>query len=401
MSGKKVFLASLFAIVFFAAETARAAVTFDTKSVITVSATPVERITETSVGKAAESKYEQKNQFGGTYVQGDFALSNEKISAGGKIRCWVKPSVFSSDSISYTMDIKRAFLRYRPFGTNLLEFSFGKMYSYYLPGNYFSLADFYTGASRWGKTGAGIKSEYKGFLLGTALQMTESNMKIADYFGISVAAGYDFSTLNKNIPVKFGADFNYVRTGADYSLKDDITDSADYDFSECVSLYYTPKLDGIISKVAMTLTYSHNFKPYVSNAAYKKVANYNNSDMEKSQFVSWNYRNYFGPVQFLTEGEAGHSISGDMIPIYAGTQLLIPMIGETVWFKPRFFYYAALDTENDKNSRTSFEFYPRVWITSGKYTVSAGADIFHKEYEKDVWKWEWEIPLFVQYKVGK
>lgn len=393
MPEKKIFLTRAFAAALLAAGAFLPAVSFDSKSIITFSATPLERTTESSYG--------QKNEFGGSYVQGDFALSNEKISAGAKIRAALKPSAFSSDSVSYNMEIKRAFLRYRPFGSNLLEFSLGKLYSYYLPGNYFSLTEYYTGASRWGKTGAGAKFEYSGFLLGAALQMSESSAKIADYFGISAAAAYDFSRLDAALPIKLGADLAYTRTGPDYSAKDDVADGADHDFSESVSLYYTPDLDGFISGLSLALTYSRNSKPYVSNSAYKKIANYSDSGMEKSQFVSWNYHNSFGQVQLTLEGEAGRSISGGMVPLYAGSQLLVPVAGKIVYFKPRLFYYAGIDTNDSGNSRSSFEFYPRLWITAGKYTVSAGADILHKEYGKDFWKWEWEIPLFVQYKVGK
>lgn len=368
------------------------AVSFDTKSLITVSLTPVEQITENG---------ETEREFGGTYVQGDFALSNDKITAAGKIRYWIKPSAYSSDSIKQRMDIKRAYIRYRPFAANLLEFSLGKFYSYYLPGNYFSLADHYTGSSRWGKTGIGAKFEYKGLTLGVAIPVTESDVRIADYFGLGSSMSYDFSRLNKNIPVKLGANFLYTRTGVDYSSKDDITDKADYDYSEAVSLYYTPKLSGFISRLSLALTYSRNVAPFVSSSAYKHISNYADSDMKKSHFVSWNLRSYFGSIQLITEGEAGHSISGDIVPFYTGTQLLIPVYEKTVYFKPRFFYYAAINTQNNDESRQTFEFYPRAWITAGKYTVSAGVDILRKEYDKDSWKWEWEIPLFVQYQVGK
>lgn len=369
------------------------AVTFDTKSNITFGITPVEQ--------AADSKtYETVKQFGGAYVLGDFALSNDKLTAAGKIYYRLNSAETAGDE-SQKIDIKRAYLRYRPFASNLLEFSAGKLYSYYLSGNYFQLAEIYTGASRWGKTGAGAKIEYNGFLFGLAIPVTESYVAFADYFGLNAAFSYDFSFLSKSVPLKLGADVLFTRTGVDYSAKDDITDEADYDFAKSVSLYYAPKLDGFISRPAVTLTYSHNAEPYVSSSVFKKVSNYSDSDMKKSQFASFNYRSYFGTVQLLAEGEAGHSVSGNMIPLYAGAQLLIPVIGKTVYFKPRAYFYAALDTEDNDNSRRSFEFYPRAWITKGKYTVSAGIDVLHKEYDKDYWKWEWEVPLYVQYKVGK
>lgn len=375
------------------------AAAFNASGNIIAGITPVEQITEEEKGnKAKRTEYNESKQFGGAYLKGEGSLSSEKLTVSGKIYYRLNSSS-SRDEEAQKLDIKRAFLRYRPFGSELLEVSAGKAYSYYLSGNYFQLAEIYTGATRWGKTGIGAKSEWNGFTFGLSLPVTESYVKFKDYFGFGAGAGYDFSALSENIPVKLGASLLYTRTGADYSSKDDITDGADYDFSESFSLYFTPELEGFISKPALTLTYSHNSAPFVSNAAYKNVANYSDSDLKKSKFVSLNWRSYFGPVQFLAEGEAGHSVSGDMIPLYAGTQLLIPVIGKTVWFKPRFFYYAALDTKNDKNSRASFEFYPRVWITKGKYTFSAGADILHKEYEKDVWKWEWSVPVYLQYKI--
>lgn len=403
MSSKKIisekFANAIFAITLILSPLS--AVTFNASGNIILGGSPTERITETTTDKKTKkTEYDSKNQFGGAYLKGDFTLSNDKLTAAGKIYYRLNASD-SRDDESQRIDINRAYLRYRPFGTNLLEFSIGKKYSYYLSGNYFQLAEVYTGATRWGETGIGAKFEYKGFSLGSGFQMAESYTKFSDYYGLAGAAGYDFSNLTENLPLKFGADLVFTRTGPDYSKSDDIEDKADYDFSGAFSLYYTPKLEGFFSKPALTLTYSYNTKPFVCNTAYKHVANYSNSDLKKSNFASLNWRNYFGPVQFLAEGEAGYSVEGDMIPLYAGAQLLIPIYKKIVYFKPRFFYYAALDTENSDNSRHSYEFYPRAWIVKGKWTVSAGADIIHKEYEKDYWRWEWEIPMYIEYKIGK
>ena len=99
-------------------------VTFESKSNVTFGITPVQKITD-------ENSLEQSNQFGGAYFLGDFALSNEKITAAGKIYYRLK-SAESRDEEAQQLDIKRAFIRYRPFASNLLEFSLGKLYSYYL-----------------------------------------------------------------------------------------------------------------------------------------------------------------------------------------------------------------------------------------------------------------------------
>lgn len=396
LSKKQLFTAALFLF-----EASVFAVTFETKANITLGITPVEKITGTEYKKSTKStSYSSEKQFGGAYLLGDFALSNEKITAAGKMYYRLKSSS-SFDEQAQKIDIKRAYLRYRPFASNLLEFSLGKLYSYYLSGNYFQLAEIYTGASRWGKTGAGAKFEYKGFLAGLAFPVTENYGKFADYFGLNSAASYDFSNITGKLPLKLGVSVLYTRTGCDYSDKDDITDKPDYDFAKSVSAYFTPRLEGFFSRPALTITYSHNSEPFVSSSVFKKISNYSNSDMKKSQFVSLNWRNYFGSVQLLMEGEAGHSISGNMIPLYFGAQLLIPVYKKTVWFKPRTFYYAAINTKDNDNSRSSFEFYPRAWITAGKFTFSAGVDILHKEYEKDYWRWEWNAPVYAQYKIGK
>lgn len=388
-AGKKAALAAAF---FTFSSALCLAVTFETKSNVTFGITPAEKVSD-------ESSYEQSKQFGGAYFLGDFALSNEKITAAGKIYCRLKPAE-SQDEASQQLDIKRAFIRYRPFSSNLLEFSLGKLYSYYLPGNYFQLSEIYTGATRWGKTGAGVKIEHDGFSFGLGLPLKESKVAFKDSFSLNAAACYDFSFLSASFSLKAGADVLYTRTGAVYSSKTGKkTSDTDYDFSKSVSLYFTPKISGFFKSPALTLTYSHNAEPYVSSSVFKNVSNYKNSDMAKSHFASLNFRGNFGSVQLIAEGEAGHSVSGSMIPLYAGTQLLVPVYEKTVWFKPRFYYYAALDSSDSGNSRTTFEFYPRAWITAGKVTVSAGADVLHKEYEKDFWKWEWSLPLYVQYKI--
>mgnify|MGYP006907960149 CR=1 FL=1 len=390
---KNLKIKSSFIFFLFAFSSAGFSAVFETKSNVTFGITPVQKITD-------EKSLEQSSQFGGAYFLGDFALSNEKITAAGKIYYRLK-SADSRDEEAQQLDIKRAFIRYRPFASNLLEFSLGKLYSYYLPGNYFQLSEVYTGATRWGETGAGAKLEYSGLTFGLALPLKETKTAFKDSFGLNAAAYYDFSYLNDSFPLKIGADINCTRTGAVYSKTDAKTSDVDYDFEKSFSLYFTPKISGFFKNPALTLTYSHNAEPYVSSSVFKNVSNYSDSDMKKSQFISLNFRGNFGAVQMIAEGEAGHSISGDMIPLYAGTQALIPLYEKIVWFKPRFYYYAALDSGDSEKDRSTFEFYPRAWITAGKITVSLGADILHKEYEKAFWKWEWSLPMYIQYKAGK
>lgn len=381
---KKLLFTSLFALISFEAFS----VSFESKSNVTVGITPI------------EVDENDSKQFGGAYVLGDFALSNEKITAAGKIYYRLNSSN-GFESNGQKIDIKRAYVRYRPFANNLLEVSLGKLYSYYLPGNFFSLSESYTGATRWGKNGAGIKSEVGGFTIGLGLPLEESYVKFSNKFDLNAALVYDFSNLSESIPVKLGATLLFSRTGVDYSAKDAIKDETEFKYSRSVSLYYTPKLTGFFSKPTLALTYSYDAEPYVSSAVFKNVTNYSNADMKKSQFASLNFKGDFGPVQLVLEGEAGHSLSGSMVPVYAGSQLLIPLYEKILSFKPRFFYYAGINTCDDSKTRQTFEFYPRLWITSGKYTVSLGADLYHKEMTRNDWEWSWSLPLYVQYKVGK
>ncbi len=362
-------------------------VTFESKSNVTVGVTPLEW-------------EDDAKQFGGAYVLGDFALSNEKITAAGKIYYRLNSSN-GFESNGQKLDVKRAYLRYRPFASKLLEFSLGKLYSYYLPGNFFSLSESYTGATRWGKTGAGLKSEVGGWTFGLGIGLEESYVKFADKFDLSGSLLYDFSNLSESLPVKLGATLLFTRTGVNYSTKDAITDKTEYKFARSLSLYYTPKLTGFFSKPSLTATYSYNAEPYVSSSVFKNVANYSNADMKKSQFASLNFKVDFASVQFNLEGEAGHSISGNMVPLYVGSQLLIPVYGDFIAFKPRFFYYAGINTCDDSATRQTLELYPRLWITGKKYTLSLGADIYHKEQTRDNWAWSWSLPMYFQYKVGK
>ena len=340
--------------------------------------------------------------FGGAYVMGDFIVSTKKITAGGKIYYRVKKADDTKDldtdtGFAQKLDIKRAYIRFRPFGDSLLELSGGKLYSYYLTGNYFQLAEIYTGSSRWGKTGVGAKSEYKGFTFGAAIPLTESYLEFQNYRAFFLAAEYDFASVSERLPISLGATFGMEYASTEKKGADTIVDKNVY---STVSLNAKPKTDGFISKVNAALSVSFNSEPYVASSTFKNVTNYGAEHLAQSHFASLNFRGYVGAVQVLAEGEAGHSSEGDMIPLYGGVQLLIPLV-EHLSFKPRFFYYAALDASDGANSRMTFEVYPRLWVTAGQWIVSLGADFAHKQVTQDAWRWEWSVPFYVEYKIGK
>ena len=358
----------------------------------------------TAVQKTWDTAFtESETEFGGAYVMGDFTLSSDKITAGGKIYYRVKNYDDSKDVdtdkfLAQEIEIKRAYLRYRPFGDKLLECSIGKLYSYYLTGNYFQLAEIYTGSSRWGKTGVGAKSQYAGFTFGAALPVTESYVEFKNYRAGVGAIEYNFAHLNKDVPVSLGFSLGAEHS---YSEKQDsktkiITETHDDEIFWTASANYAPRLNGFVSKLNATLSFSYNSTPHVASSVFKNVSNY--KSVTSSNFASLNFRANFGVVQAILEGEAGHTVEGNIIPLYAGTQLLIP-ITDHFSFKPRFFYYAALDGSDSENSRQTFEFYPRAWITAGSWTISAGADFSHKQVAKSDWKWEWSLPFYVEYKI--
>lgn len=351
-------------------------------------------------GSPVQEDYDSKTdemikKYGKSYFLGDLILSNERITVGTKIYYRI-PAAEKAEDFSQRMELKRAFLRVRPFANDIFEISGGKLYSYYLPGNFFNIAEIYTGASRWGKSGVGIKSEFNGFTLGLAIPVGESVSKLEtatkfdDFFALNGALGFDFATLNDSLPLKLNFDAGFRRTKkykAPY-----------YKEIYAASVNYAPKFDGFISKMNLTLTYSWNAEPLVANTGFTAVINYNDPDLAWCHFASVNYRSNFGPVHFTLEGEAGHSVEGHKIPVYLGTQLLIPFT-DIIAIKPRFMYYAALDDEKHMNDRSSFEIYPRLWITFNQWTFSLGMDFVNKEVAHDTWKWEWSVPFYVEYKI--
>lgn len=377
-------------------------------------------------GTAAQKSWNKTDQdyvkkYGKFYLLGDIIMSNAYVTAGGKIYYRIGAAEEFED-LTQRLEIKRAFIRFRPFGNEFLEISGGKVYSYYLPGNFFQISEVYTGNSRWGETGVGVKSEINGFTFGLAIPVGDSSSTIEtatkydDFFALNGAVGYDFSKISENFPVKASATAGFTRATKSTSTKTKtavdekkgtvttvttkvVTDiSPEYEKHWAYSLYYTPKLQGVISKLALAVTYSYNAKPFVSNSGYTPVINYNDSQMKRSQFASINFRSNFGPVQLLAEGEAGHSLDGNKIPLYLGTQLLIPIV-KHIDFKPRFNAFAAVDSCDYQETRRTYEFYPRLWVTGSSWIVSLGADINHKEVAHNDWKWEWSIPFYFEYKV--
>ena len=340
--------------------------------------------------------------FGGLYLKGDFYVATKKVTAGGKIYYRLAKSDDSKDldteaTLAQKVDIKRAYLRFRPFDNNLLEISGGKLYSYYLTGNYFQLAEIYTGSSRWGKTGIGVKSEWKGFTFGAALPLTESYLEFKNYRAFFLAAEYDFSTIKEDLPLSLGATFGMEYAATEKKGSETVVDKNIY---STISLNFKPKTEGFVTKVNATLSASLYSEPYVANSTFKNVSNYGAADLGKAHFASVNFRCNLGPVGLVLEGEAGHSSEGSMVPLYAGSQLLIPLV-EHLALRPRFFYYAALDTADSANSRMTFEVYPRLWITAGQWSVSLGGDFWYKEYAGDTWRFGWSLPFYIEYKIGK
>lgn len=371
---------------------------FDKKAKITVGVTPLSKTTGEDL------------DFGSAYFLSDFALSNNYITAGGKIYYRLSKADDAKDvdktkTLSQKLDIKRAYLRFRPFANEKFESSIGKLYSYYLPGNFFSLSEIYTGQSRWGKTGIGTKWQNYGFTVGVALPVTENYTEFANSWGINVALVYDFSTLNENVPLKTGGTFFYSYEYSENQNKQtsEITTSKENNFSGSFSVNYAPKFSGFVSAMNSTLTFSYNSEPYVASSIFKNVANYNADNLDKSWFFSINHKNNFGKIQLILEGEVGHSLSGNMIPLYGGTQILIPIV-EHFLLKPRFFYYAALNSKNNEESRKTFEIYPRIVLSFGnknqnQWNINVGTDFLYKQTDKNNWNLEWNLPFYVEYKI--
>ena len=370
----------------FAASTALVFAKPANKSIVGVGLYPVENpVTFDKSGVHQDSD----NQFGGAYLWGDIVQGNDYVTAAGKIYYRLN-SVAEGEEEQQKIEIKRAYIKVRPTGTDIFEAACGKLYSYYLPGGFFNLSEIYTGNTRWGKTGLGTKFDYKGFGGGIALPATESYTAFNDSFSLNAALTYNFKTLSDSLPLEVG-----------FSAFEDFVNE---DFAFAASAQYSPKLTGFVSKTKFFASYSYNAEPYVASSVFKNVSNYNLPELKKCHLASINFRFNLGSVEIIQEGEAGHSKEGDYIPLYSGTQALIPIV-DHVAFKPRFFYYAALNEKDNDLSRQTFAFYPRMWLTFGKATVSAGSIITcmqcgtnNKDKTRSDWYWGYEIPIFAEYK---
>lgn len=339
-----------------------------------------------------DASEEGKVLFGGAYTNFNITAENEYVTAGGKLYYRLN-STDSIDGLGQKLEIKKALLKVRPLGDNSIEFAIGKLYSYYLPGNFFQLSEIYTGASRWGKTGVGFVFNKEGLSVGGAIPLTESYVNFSDGFGLNGAVVYDLKTVNADLPVKLGADLLYsAAKQGDAPLKND--------FSSTVTALFTPSLKGLVSKVSVAASFSYNAEPFVASSVFKNVSNYKNADLKKSNFGSINASANVGKIQLTLEGEAGHSTKGSIVPLYAGTQVVVP-VTEKIALRPKFFYYAALDSQDKSAGRQTFEIYPRVWITTGDFVISAGYDFDFKQVSASDWNFEWSVPLFVEYKLGK
>lgn len=335
-------------------------------------------------------------QFGGAYVLVDSKLNDKYITLGGKLYYRLN-STDSKEEESQKLEIKRAFAKIRPFGTNIFEGAIGKLYSYYLPGGYFSLTETYTGASRWGKTGVGIKSEYNGFTIGAALPLTESYVAFKKDWGINFAAAYNFSELNENLPLILGFDVLY---GATADGDADVNSVSEKDFSECFALNFSKRNFGVFKTFAVFAAFSHNAEPYVANSMLSPVTNKKNADLKQSNLFSLAFRPTIGKVKIISESEIGHSVEGDMVPFYSALQVYFPVYG-IVALKPMAGYYAAYDTSDSSKSFDTWEFYPRVLFEYEKWTITAGWDMFYKEITDGEYRWVWEVPIRAKLTIGE
>ncbi|MBO4386379.1 MAG: hypothetical protein J5817_05105 [Treponema sp.] len=349
------------------------------KTIITVGTTPLQK----------DAQEDAKKEFGGAYLLFNGELSSDVMTAGGKIYYRLH-SAANRDENAQKLEVKRAYLKIRPFKTEDLELGMGKLYSYYLSGGYFDLNEFYTGSTRWGKTGLGVKAKKSGVIAGIALPLEESYKTVEDHFAINGSLGYDFAPLF-DLPLTFGTTLFYEAAG-----DSDPKEFSKKDLSSSVSLHYSKKNnDSALKKLSAFASYSWNSSCYAANSTFKNIANY--SKIGKAKFASVNLKANFDFASFTLEGEAGHSMEGDYVPLYAGTQLLIPVTPH-ISLRPQFFYYAGLNTKDSDLSRTTYVFYPRLMFYFGKNTISAGAQFERRQTTAEDWNLGWSIPLYWEYK---
>ena len=361
------------------------------------------------VNKDAEDNY----TFGGSYARVESVMSDDFVTLGGKIYYRVKGSN-STTSASQEVELKRAYVKIRPFGNNLAEFAVGKLYSYYLAGSYFSLMEIYTGASRWGKTGIGFKSEFNGFTLGLALPAMETNSaakkanKEYNFFrtdwGMNASLSYNFAELSDSLPITFGANLLYSASGKGASDgssdgEADVNSVSEKDFSECFSAYYYTKNLWIFSRFSTFFAFSHNAVPYVANSSFRPVANYSNADLKRVNLFSLAVKAYFDNFRVVLEGEGGHSVDGTMIPFYTALQFKLPLY-EGLSLQPIFSYFASYDTSDSKNSFDTWLIYPQLVLEYKRLTLTAGWHGAYMEVKDDDYRWLWYLPLSARIKIG-
>lgn len=367
---------------------------------------------------------EDKVQFGGSYLLAESTLTDKYVTLGGKLYYRLKATDSKSDE-SQELEVKRAYAKIRPFGNGILELAIGKLYSYYLDGGYFSLTETYTGATRWGKTGVGLKSEVAGFTFGAALPVAESNSSLKKtnkeyyYFrndwGLNGSVSYDFSSIIMELPLVLGTSVLYSASGKGNSDgnsdgEENVFSVSKDDFAECVSLNFSKKNLAFFKSFSVFAAFSHNVEPYVSSSVFKPVANYANKEMKKSNLFSFAIRPTIGKVRITSESEIGHSIEGNMVPFYSALQVYAPIYG-AVAIKPMAGYYAAYDTSDSSKSFDSWEIYPRVMLEFEKWTFTAGWDMFYKKIlettkvgkkteENTYYRWTWTVPITAKLRIG-
>lgn len=340
-------------------------------------------------------------QFGGSYFLVDSTMSDDYVTLGGKLYYRLNKTD-SKEAESQKVEVKRAYAKIRPFGTNIFEAAIGKLYSYYLPGGYFSLTETYTGASRWGETGVGAKFEANGFTFGLALPVTESYVEFRTNWGMNAAVSYNFAEISKSIPVTLGADILYSATADDEA---DVNSVSEKDFSECVSANFAWKRIGAFKLLSIFTAFSHNTRPYVAHPILSPVEVVKSSKSElyaaakRSNLFSLAIRPTIGSVRITSENEIGHSVEGTVASFYSAFQIQFPVVG-VVSLKPMAGYYTAFDTSDSSKSYDTWEFYPRILFEFEKWTITAGWDMFYKKFSNAEYHWVWTVPITAKYRVG-
>ncbi len=342
---------------------------------------------------ALEQKAGEELTFGGAYILLDSSVSTDYFDIAGKVYYRLS-SATKGEELKQKIELKKAFVKLRPFSNDALELAIGKLYSYYLPGAFFSISETYTGASRWGKTGVGLQGSWGAFSAGAALPLSETYAAFEKSWGIHAGLYCDISKFQgaENVKLKPGVSFWYDYTAATS------TAPAKNDIAFTTSLLWSPKFKGFVSKVSVFTAFSYNAEPYVASSTFKNVSNY--KSVGKAHFASLNTKANFSSVQVILEGEAGKCAESDFVPVYAAVQVLVPIV-EHVSVKPRFLFYGAFDTADSSLSRVTFEGYPRLWLEFGNHTVSLGAVLAAKQVEDASFKFEWSIPFYYEFKFGK